>query len=144
MFYYISYDIYGRILQKFNITTKDLPNNTDNIFYLSLDNIAFDLASFRVNPATKELIELPYFDKEYQYYDYETDTVKIDSNKLDLIFRNKREVALLNSDWTELPSALTRLGETKVTEWQIYRQVLRDITTQSGYPETIIWPEQPI
>lgn len=55
----------------------------------------------------------------------------------------KRNGLLINSDWTELPSALLRLGEVKVTEWQTYRQALRDITKQSGYPENVVWPEQP-
>lgn len=143
MFYCISYDISGRILQKFCITTESLPDNTDNLFYLRLDNIEFDLTAFRVDISTKELIELPYFDKEYQYYDYQANSIKIDSGKLDIILRNNRENSLLTSDWTELPSALTRLGEAKVNEWQAYRQALRDIPTQPGYPENVTWPQQP-
>lgn len=27
--------------------------------------------------------------------------------------------------------------------WATYRQALRDVTTQSGFPWTITWPEMP-
>lgn len=27
--------------------------------------------------------------------------------------------------------------------WQLYRQALRDITEQAGYPEDIVWPATP-
>lgn len=64
-------------------------------------------------------------------------------NDLKISAIQKRNGLLLNSDWTELPSALQRLGEAKVAEWQTYRQTLRDITNQEGYPENITWPEQP-
>ena len=56
----------------------------------------------------------------------------------------ERNTLLLSSDWTELPSAFQRLGESKVAEWQLYRQQLRDITTQEGYPFNVIWPTQPV
>lgn len=55
----------------------------------------------------------------------------------------KREKLLLESDWTELTSALSRIGHAKVQEWQSYRQSLRDITTQAGYPANITWPIKP-
>jgi len=54
----------------------------------------------------------------------------------------KRYFLLLESDWTDTVSAQTRLGA-KYQQWQDYRQALRDITKQSGYPETINWPTTP-
>lgn len=50
---------------------------------------------------------------------------------------------LQESDWTDTISAIARLGEEKYNEWQTYRQALRDVTQQSGYPVTVIWPEKP-
>jgi len=54
----------------------------------------------------------------------------------------KREQLLQESDWTDTVSAQTRLGS-MYQVWQTYRQALRDITTQSGYPVTIAWPTKP-
>lgn len=51
--------------------------------------------------------------------------------------RNKR---LLDSDWTQLPDA--PLTPEQKTEWQTYRQALRDVTTQAD-PFAITWPVQP-
>lgn len=54
----------------------------------------------------------------------------------------KRGSLLLASDWTQLPNG--PLPQAKQEEWAIYRQALRDITGQSGFPLTIQWPSQPI
>lgn len=57
--------------------------------------------------------------------------------------RLERNELLLQSDWTDTLSAQSRLGETKYAEWQSYRQDLRDITSQSGFPENVVWPTKP-
>lgn len=51
--------------------------------------------------------------------------------------RNKR---LADCDWTQLSDA--PLSNTQTAEWGLYRQALRDITTQAD-PFNIQWPEQP-
>lgn len=53
--------------------------------------------------------------------------------------REKRGDMLLASDWTQLPDAPI---QNKIA-WTTYRQALRDITSQPGFPETISWPEKP-
>lgn len=55
--------------------------------------------------------------------------------------RDLRNRLLLESDWTDLPNS--PLSETKKQEWLDYRQELRDITLQSGFPDNIIWPVKP-
>jgi hypothetical protein len=52
------------------------------------------------------------------------------------MYRNK---LLASSDWTQLPDVPQSLKEV----WAIYRQALRDITVQTGFPRDIIWPQQP-
>jgi hypothetical protein len=54
----------------------------------------------------------------------------------------QRFFLLQESDWTDTVSAQIRLGS-KYQEWQNYRQLLRDITKQPGYPINIIWPTPP-
>jgi hypothetical protein len=55
--------------------------------------------------------------------------------------RTQRDKLLAESDWTQLPdSPLSGAGK---AAWAAYRQALRDISDQSGFPEEIIWPEMP-
>lgn len=49
----------------------------------------------------------------------------------------KRNTLLVNSDWTQLPDV------TVVGDWKTYRQLLRDITSQTGFPNDIDWPISP-
>jgi hypothetical protein len=51
--------------------------------------------------------------------------------------RAKRNQLLSDSDWMALSD------NTITTEWASYRQALRDITSQGGFPYTIEWPTKP-
>jgi hypothetical protein len=55
----------------------------------------------------------------------------------------KRNQLLSESDWTQLPDARAAMGAEKAAEWDEYRQALRDITDQPGYPAEINWPVKP-
>ena len=52
--------------------------------------------------------------------------------------RNKR---LMLSDWTQLSD--NALSTEKKAEWNTYRQQLRDVPSQEGFPWTFTWPTQP-
>jgi len=52
--------------------------------------------------------------------------------------RRERDAKLAETDWTQLPDA--PVGS---VSWADYRQALRDVPTQDGFPWTVIWPEQP-
>jgi hypothetical protein len=52
--------------------------------------------------------------------------------------RTTRDEKLKESDWTQVEDA-----PVDKTVWATYRQALRDITAQSGFPWTITWPTQP-
>jgi hypothetical protein len=49
----------------------------------------------------------------------------------------KRNKLLATSDWTQLSDVTTS------EEWITYRQALRDITDQAGFPNKVIWPTAP-
>lgn len=51
----------------------------------------------------------------------------------------KRAYLLRASDWTQLPDVPLATKE----EWAVYRQALRDLTEQPGYPTNVIWPVEP-
>jgi len=54
--------------------------------------------------------------------------------------RSARNSKLSNSDWTQLQDV--PITDAKREEWQVYRQSLRDITTQAN-PATVSWPTPP-
>jgi len=52
--------------------------------------------------------------------------------------RKERGVLLSESDWTQVADA-----PVDKAAWAIYRQALRDLPTQEGFPLDITWPEKP-
>ena len=52
--------------------------------------------------------------------------------------RATRSQKLADSDWTQVADA-----PVDKAVWATYRQALRDITAQSGFPWTITWPDAP-
>jgi len=52
--------------------------------------------------------------------------------------RVKRDALLSQSDWTQVADA-----PVDQAAWATYRQALRDITVQAGFPENIDWPAVP-
>jgi hypothetical protein len=52
--------------------------------------------------------------------------------------RASRTQKLSDSDWTQIADSTA-----DKTAWATYRQALRDITGQAGFPWTITWPETP-
>jgi hypothetical protein len=52
--------------------------------------------------------------------------------------RKRRNKLLSASDWTQVADA-----PVDKAAWATYRQALRDISAQAGFPATVVWPEQP-
>ena len=52
--------------------------------------------------------------------------------------RAERNTLLSASDWTQVADA-----PVDQAAWATYRQALRDITTQTGFPWSVTWPTQP-
>lgn len=55
--------------------------------------------------------------------------------------RTKRDALLHESDWVIL--RWLERGAKPPAQWLAYRQALRDVPEQSGFPDEIIWPEKP-
>ena len=55
--------------------------------------------------------------------------------------REQRDRLLIASDWTQASDSPLASG--KKTEWAAYRQALRDMTSQAGFPTTVEFPEKP-
>jgi len=52
--------------------------------------------------------------------------------------REQRNDKLKDSDWTQITDA-----SADKTAWAVYRQALRDVTAQAGFPLTVTWPDAP-
>lgn len=61
------------------------------------------------------------------------------SHTKDLEAKRERSRLLAESDWTQLPDVPLA---TKAA-WATYRQALRDITGQPGFPAVVEWPVPP-
>lgn len=55
--------------------------------------------------------------------------------------RYERDKLLSQSDWTQIQD--NPMSAEKKRSWANYRQLLRDIPSQNGFPETVSWPKQP-
>ena len=59
-----------------------------------------------------------------------------ESGMVEIKARIERDVLLSDSDVYALADRITE-------EWRTYRQALRDIPNQSGFPDNITWPTKP-
>jgi hypothetical protein len=93
------------------------------------------------------LIETPAPEQEYGYTISEGIPVnntqtwvkeKLPENVVAQQARNTRDELLKASDWTQVADA-----PVDKAAWTVYRQALRDITSQAGFPYTITWPVAP-
>ncbi len=53
--------------------------------------------------------------------------------------RKERDRLLAQCDWTQMPDA--PLTADAKAQWQAYRQALRDVPEQEGFPMAVEWPE---
>ena len=61
----------------------------------------------------------------------------VDANQAEVI-RRQRSHKLAGSDWTQVADS-----PVDKAAWAAYRQGLRDIPTQSGFPWDVTWPQEP-
>jgi hypothetical protein len=59
-----------------------------------------------------------------------------ETSSLPDLVRSRRDSLLAQSDVYALADRIT-------PEWASYRQALRDITAQEGFPYSVIWPVKP-
>ena len=53
--------------------------------------------------------------------------------------RGERDKLLAETDWRDLPS----YPGTNQAGWRTYRQALRDLPSQAGFPNNVTWPAKP-
>jgi hypothetical protein len=96
-------------------------------------NEKFSGSMFVINP--NEVVEVKLWVK----YTAE-ERAEIDKQKATQV-RRERNAKLTECDWTQLND--TPLDNPAKVEWTTYRQALRDITAQAGFPHNVVWPVKP-
>jgi hypothetical protein len=71
---------------------------------------------------------------------FEDDKIQY-SQQMVKIKREDRNARLAECDWTQFND--TPLSNPNKLAWAEYRQALRDLPKQDGFPLDIVWPQQP-
>jgi len=95
-----------------------LEQNTSEI-----ERFGFTLADFPDAPVP----EMPAYNPDQRQLEQEAEEV-----------RTQRDALLSQSDWTQVPDA-----PADQAAWAEYRQALRDLPEQDGFPTEITWPQIP-
>jgi hypothetical protein len=110
-----------------------------NTVSLEVEDDVKDISKIRI--VNGQIVPLPERPSQYHQFNYETgewaDTR--DTAFYEAEARAKRQQLLAASDWTQLPDVPLA---TKAA-WATYRQALRNITEQAGFPLGIVWPTPP-
>ena len=91
-----------------------------------------------VNVITGEVVQVPYTIKEQAEYDIKQAVLNAGANdRKKACVRTERNAKISVCDWRMLPDVLN--GDV----WKVYRQALRDVPQQTGFPENVVWPVEP-
>ena len=99
----------------------------------------YDPASYYIKDGIA--VEKPSKPNEWAIFDVLTEQWIPNERLAKMEILPKRQELLVNSDWTQIPNGPLNVEQQQA--WAAYRQELRDITKQSGYPFNVIWPTKP-
>ncbi|MCK7581117.1 MAG: phage tail assembly chaperone [Chromatiales bacterium] len=101
--------------------------------------VSADPLTQRVDLSTRRVVDLPPRPSEDHEFDYAAKVWRLNVERAAWRARAERDRRIAATDWTQLPD----VAEATKLKWQDYRQALRDVTTQPGFPERIDWPVAP-
>jgi hypothetical protein len=88
-----------------------------------------------------QAIQMPPKPDQYSVFNYTTKQW-VENERMAIInVSDKRQKLLYSTDWTQIPNG--PLTQQQQEAWAVYRQQLRDIPEQSGYPFNVVWPTPP-
>jgi hypothetical protein len=115
---------------------------TDAIGYINATNFEGDPdAHYIENGSIKYRGDRPTFDHKWNGATWELD-VAMQTTRLTYKVRKERDERLAASDW--VVAKYTELGTGIPAQWTAYRQALRDIPQQPGFPVEVQWPNEPV
>lgn len=131
---FIVYTLKGEILRTGQCQDSDLFLQGEYV----IEGMANDATQYIENG---QIIDMPPKPDGAAYFDYDTKQWVLDYPAQEDAVKKQRDHLLYQSDWTQIPN--NPLTSEKQQQWAVYRQQLRDITSQSGYPFNVVWPVQP-
>lgn len=120
------------------------------IFYSKTAQGFFDTLIYPVERIPQDAVQIT----EQQHYDLmmgQTNGMRIDGDEngnpilrehdpsTDVDVRAIRDSLLRETDWTQLPD----IPQVIKDKWATYRQELRDVPEQQGFPADVVWPIKP-
>lgn len=90
---------------------------------------------------TQRIVRITPVPPGQDHVEYQIQDIVVPDEEVAGHARVKRNLALTQSDWTQLPDA--QLTELQSQAWKNYRQELRDLPDQLGFPRSITWPIKP-
>lgn len=105
---------------------------------------AYKVSVFKAHDrATQKLVPCaPYIEDGFAFcvevVDKTAEEIAADVSALAAKVRADRDKKLSDTDWTQVADA-----PVDSQAWAVYRQSLRDIPSQEGFPWNVVWPTQP-
>lgn len=130
------YESNGKIIGCFSIPDNEINLMVADNFYI--EEVSDPLTQYVKN---SQIVNMPPKPGDAYIFDYTTKKWIGDTSAATTEATNKRNLLLQQSDWTQIPN--NPLTVEQQESWAVYRQELRDITTQSGYPFNVVWPTPP-
>jgi len=87
-------------------------------------------------------IQIPPQPSQYSVFDFTAKQWVLNPDLASADVLTARNKLLFSTDWTQIPN--NPLTSEMQAEWATYRQELRDIPQQSGYPYNVVWPVAPV
>ena len=97
-----------------------------------------------VDPLAQRVVELaPMYDgqswiQQWAVEALSQDEINANAAQQAAAVRADRNARLAATDWTQIADSTA-----DKPAWAAYRQALRDVPSQNGFPQSVTWPEQP-
>lgn len=115
-----------------------IEGNADNKTAFVFNNKIVQYTELQINTkANRPIYNCKWSNVTFEWVDLRTNDDKF--YEASFTVKTIRNQLLVESDWTQLPDVTLANKQ----DWAVYRQALRDIPQQSGYPFNIIWPVKP-
>lgn len=88
----------------------------------------------QINDEVREMNDEEFAEFEAAQAEREAQAVVIKAAEV----RAERNQKLKDSDFSQLPDS-----PVDKAVWSVYRQELRDVPSQEGFPNEVVWPDQP-
>jgi hypothetical protein len=94
---------------------------------------------FYIDPDERVAVPFPLRPGEFHDWDYALKAWVANTELMEALARTQRDRLLAECDWTQMPDVALE----QKSAWAAYRQALRDVPGQAGFPEEIDWPDPP-